>query len=194
MRSFYLALVAAALVFGCSRPSEPSKAHGSAVPTSGPALGQEAAIPLPKVAAKPHGKPGGKPGSASSVEVPVVVEPKLPVAEDADLKLEEQEANPYSETVTLKLSVTPPVKAVVMWGAKQMARLAPGEMEAEITRPRGSGPLDLEIKAEGFMPAHTRLYADRNDRVSVRLYRTEEASGLLGYKRSAADKSTDKKK
>jgi hypothetical protein len=35
------------------------------------------------------------------------------------------------------------------------------------------------------MPHHTRLYADRSDKVSVRLYRVEEAPGLLGFKRSA---------
>jgi hypothetical protein len=47
----------------------------------------------------------------------------------------------------------------------------------------------LEIKAEGFMPYHTRLYADRSDRISVRLYRVEEAPGLLGYKRSVEKKA-----
>jgi hypothetical protein len=116
---------------------------------------------------------------------------------DDDLKTEEREANPYSETVTLKLSVTPQVKAVVTWGAKQVARLSPGSMDAEISRPRGSGPVDLEIKAEGFMPSHTRLYADRNDKIGVRLYRVEEAPGIFGYKRAAekkVEKSVEKKK
>jgi hypothetical protein len=108
-----------------------------------------------------------------------------------ELKTEEPEENPYSETVTLKVSVTPQVKTQVMWGAKTMAKLAPGSMEAEIVRPRGSGPVDLEIKAEGFLPYHTRLYTDRNERVGVRLYRAEEAPGLFGYKRSA---STPEKK
>jgi hypothetical protein len=112
----------------------------------------------------------------------------LPKTEDDDLKTEEREANPYSETVTLKLSVTPQVKAQVTWGAKPMARLSPSSMEAEISRPRGSGPLDLEIKAEGYMPYHTRIYADRSDKVSVHLYRVEEAPGLLGYRRAAEKK------
>jgi hypothetical protein len=39
------------------------------------------------------------------------------------------------------------------------------------------------------MPYHTRLYADRNDKINVRLYREEEAPGLLGYKRSAEKKA-----
>lgn len=108
---------------------------------------------------------------------------EAPKTDDEALKTEEREANPYSETVNLKLSVTPQVKAMVTWGAKQVARLSPGSMDTEISRPRGSGPVDLEIRAEGFMPHHTRLYADRNDKTNVRLYRPEEAPGLLGYKR-----------
>ena len=105
-------------------------------------------------------------------------------AADGDLKVEEPEANPYSETVTLRLSVTPQVKGLVMWGGKQVAKLGPGSMEAEIVRPRGSGPVDLEIKADGYMPYHTRLYSDRNEKVGARLYRSEEAPGMFGYKRS----------
>jgi hypothetical protein len=111
---------------------------------------------------------------------------------DDDLRAEEPEANPYSETVTLRLTVTPQVKALVMWGGKQVAKLAPGSMDAEIVRPRGSGPVDLEIKAEGFMPHHTRLYTDRNDKVGARLFRPEEAPGLFGYKRPSS--VTEKKK
>jgi hypothetical protein len=115
------------------------------------------------------------------------------VAEE-DLKAEERESNPYSETVTLKLSIAPPVKALITWGAKTVARVAPGNMDAEIQRPRGSGPLDLEIKADGYLPYHTRLYADRSDKLSVRLCRNEDAPGLFGYKRGAEKDGTDKKK
>jgi hypothetical protein len=72
-----------------------------------------------------------------------------------------------------------------MWGAKQLAKLSPGNMEADVKRPRGSGPVDLEIRADGYLPHHTRLYADRDDKVNVRLYRVEEAPGLLGFKHSS---------
>ncbi|MGA7743056.1 MAG: hypothetical protein ABSF35_09915 [Polyangia bacterium] len=106
-------------------------------------------------------------------------------AED-DLQSEEREANPLSEMVTLTLSISPPVKAVVMWGSKQLARIAPDNPTVELQRPRSSGPLDLDIRAEGFLPHHTRLYSDRNDKVNVRLVRPAEATGLLGYRSSGA--------
>ena len=159
-----------ALLCCCSRPGQPgtSPAAPAGPPTTAPSP------PSPPTTVLPP------PASAAGKE--------LPKLEEDELKTEEREANPYSETVTLKLSVTPQVKALVTWGAKQMARLSPGSMDAEISRPRGSGPLDLEIKAEGYMPYHTRLYADRSDKVSVRLYRVEEAPGLLGYKRPVEKK------
>jgi hypothetical protein len=91
-----------------------------------------------------------------------------------------------SETVTLTLSINPPVKAVVMWGSKQLARIAPDNPTVEVQRPRSSGPLDLDIRAEGFLPHHTRLYTDRNDKVNVRLVRETEAPSLLGYRAQAA--------
>ena len=165
-------MTALVLLCCCSRPSQPGTSTATPAveqtPTTAPAKANPAAVAHPPAAPEANKEP--------------------PKTEDDDLKTEEREANPYSETVTLKLSVTPRVNALVLWGGKQMAHLAPGSMDTEIGRPRGSGPVDLEIKAEGFMPYHTRLYADRSDKVSVRLYRVEEAPGLLGYKRSAEKK------
>jgi hypothetical protein len=83
------------------------------------------------------------------------------------------------------LAISPPVKAVVMWGSKQLARVAPDTPTVELQRPRSSGPLDLDIRAEGFLPHHTRLYSDRNDKVNVRLVRETEAPSLLGYRAPA---------
>jgi hypothetical protein len=172
-------MAAVALFCCCSRPSQP-------------------AAPV-DTAAVEHAPTPAKPSKLAVARTPATHEEsqETPKVADEDLKTEEREANPYSETVTLKLSVTPQVKALVTWGAKQIAHLAPGTMETDISRPRGSGPVDLEIKADGFMPHHTRLYADRSDKVSVRLYRVEEAPGLLGFKRSAEKpekKAPEKKK
>jgi hypothetical protein len=58
-------------------------------------------------------------------------------------------------------------------------------MAVEIERPRDSGPLDVLVRADTFLPHHIRLFTDRDDRLSVRLIRPEEARGLLGYRRPA---------
>jgi len=152
-------------------------ACGSGRP-EGPAAPEPSTSPVPPAARlEPVSPPAGK-GSRDAgrdAEKP---------ASQVELKTEEREANPYSESVTLKLAVSPSVRATVLWGARQMAQLEPGKMEVELKRPRGSGPLDLDLRAEGYLPHHTRLYADRNDRVAVRLYRIEEAPSLFGYNRS----------
>ena len=117
-----------------------------------------------------------------------VVPAAVPKPDESELQLEEQESNPNSDSVTLRISISPPVKGVVMWGQKLMARFSPGTMDVEFMRPRGSGPLDLELRAEGFLMHHTRLFADRNDKTNVRLFRAEDAVGLTGYRPPAASK------
>jgi hypothetical protein len=177
MRGCVLALV---MLVACSRSGDETERgvrRGSAVLANTPA---------------PAVMSAGKPAAASS---PLDAgRPRPKIVEVEALKTEEPEVNPYSETVTLKLVVSPQVKALVLWGAKQMAHLEPGKMEAEITRPRGSGPLDLEIKTEGYLTHHTRLYADRDDKTSVRLYRAEEAPNLFGYNRSPDVKQAETEK
>jgi hypothetical protein len=168
-------LLAVGILSGCARPGEPPPRRDARAAASG--------------TSHPADQPAPEHKGSKTAPVSIAPDAKLAIAPDEDLKLEEQEANPYSETVALKLSVSPPVKAVVMWGAKQMAKLTPGQMETELVRPRGSGPLDLDIRADGFLPHHTRLYADRSDKVNVRLYRVEEAPGLFGYKRAPVDKA-----
>ena len=189
MRAGRLALTLVLMAAGaCSGgKSEAPVARDSAVLAATPA-------PAAKTA---KGKPGKGPKPASAGKPAAAMDGGIDAekpAEQVELKTEEREENPYSESVTLRLSVTPSVKAVVLWGARQMAQLEPGKMEAEIIRPRGSGPLDLEIKAEGYLPHHTRLYADRKDKVGVRLHRVEDAPNLFGYRRSVEAKQLEGEK
>jgi hypothetical protein len=182
-----LGVVAVCLLCVCSKqPPNPPAPDAAAPPAPPPTAAPAKAASSKKATAKALPMPAPAPQPPSEVE--------MTAAKSAgeELRTEEPEENPYSETVTLKVSVSPPVKALATWGAKTMAKLAPGSMEAEIVRPRGSGPVDLEIKAEGYLPYHTRLYTDRNEKVGVRLYRAEEAPGLFGYKRSAS--ASEKKK
>ena len=166
------------------------------------------------VAASCGRKPEATPPTSVAVAPPEVVPPAQAVVEEKpakqpasepepsarraaveeDLKTEEREANPNSESVTLILNITPPVKAVVMWGAKQMAKVTPDKPTVELQRPRASGPLDLEIRADGFLPHHTRLHSDRNDKVNVRLVREADAPGLFGYRSSSAATAVKAKK
>ncbi len=106
-------------------------------------------------------------------------------ATDPELRVEQSEDAAPSESAKLKLAVSPPARGIVRWGRKKLGAFKPGHMVVEIERPRGSGPLEVTIRAEGFLPHHVRLFTDRDDKLYVRLYRPGEAPGLLGYRPGA---------
>jgi len=87
-------------------------------------------------------------------------------------------------TVKIKLSADSRRQAHVYWGRKEL-----GVAPLEIVRPRGSGPLDLTVLAPECLPLHTRVFTDRDDTLSLRLYTEREASGLPGYSVVAAQPS-----
>lgn len=163
------------------------------------ACGRAPEIPSTSAATPAAVEPASAPVEAPAIKQPPASEPQpAPSARRAppeeELQTEEREANPTSETVTLILNISPPSKAVVMWGAKQMAKVTPDKPVVELQRPRASGPLDLEIRAEGFLPHHTRLHSDRNDKVNVRLVRAADAPSLFGYRSSTAATAAKAKK
>ena len=81
-----------------------------------------------------------------------------------------------TETVTVKLQVEPPRVAHVLWGAKDL-----GTAPLEVKRPRGSGPLDLILRAPGYLTLHTRAFTDKDDRLAVRLVPEVDAVSQFGY-------------
>jgi hypothetical protein len=110
-------------------------------------------------------------------EVPV---PPPPVVETLDGGLAPA---PVVEktTATIVFSTVPPAHATVSWGKKRLGVLAPGK-SLTVVRPRDSGPLDVIVRAEGFLPVHTRAHTFSDNRVAVKLTRPTETTTLLGYR------------
>ena len=71
----------------------------------------------------------------------------------------------------------PATRARVLWGKKLL-----GRTPLRVKRPRNSGPMDVVIKAWGYLPVNTRAYTFVDDSLLVELTRTEEQSKLFGYK------------
>jgi hypothetical protein len=92
------------------------------------------------------------------------------------------------ELVTIKLVVTPPKLAHVIWGVKDL-----GVAPLELRRPRGSGPMDLLLRAPGFLTHHTRVFTDRDDTLSIRLTPENEAASTFGYQTPAEKPSPSAK-
>lgn len=118
----------------------------------------------PPPAPAPAPESSGEHARAAPVPLPADLEPDS-AAERAD-----------AGTVTIKLLADPRRQAHVTWGRKDL-----GVAPLEIVRPRGSAPLDLLIQAPDCLPLHTRVFTDRDDVLSLRLYSEREGAGLPGY-------------
>ena len=128
------------------------------------------------------------PACSSPRRAPAAPEADSPSAEAAAsgaAPIDEDEREPVSpaaaspDFVRIKVIVDATRKAHVFWGRKDL-----GVAPLELQRPRGSGPLDLLIVADGALPLHARVFTDRDDTLAVRLYGEADAPGLLGYPRS----------
>lgn len=89
------------------------------------------------------------------------------------------------DMVTIHVLVEPPQRAHVIWGAKDFG-LGP----LDIRRPRGSGPLELLVRAPGYLTLHTRAFTERDSTLSVHLVPEAEASRFPGYQAPAATVTT----
>jgi hypothetical protein len=85
------------------------------------------------------------------------------------------------DKVNITLQTVPPRKAVVKWGSKVLG-VIPVPRPLVVVRPRDSGPLDLVVRAAGFLPVHTRAYTFSDSRVAIKLTPVSEKNTLFGYR------------
>ena len=116
--------------------------------------------------------------------------PPAPAAAQPEPPLPDEEPEPLAPDprrgeVTIKLLADGNRKAHVFWGRKDF-----GAAPLEIRRPRGSGPMDLTVVAPGALPLHTRVFTDRDETLSLRIYDEDSARGLLGYRSFSLPTST----
>jgi hypothetical protein len=96
---------------------------------------------------------------------------------------ETQRGAPASDPTkaTIIFQTMPPANATVFWGRTRLGRIKP-QRPLVVVRPRDSGPLDVMIRAEGFLPVQTRAHTFGDTRLAVKLTRVEEKSTLFGYR------------
>jgi hypothetical protein len=95
--------------------------------------------------------------------------------------VEENSSQKTEDKVHITLQTVPPRKAVVKWGNKTLGMI-PVPRPLVVVRPRDSGPLDLVIRATGFLPVHTRAYTFSDSRVAIKLTPVEEKNTLFGFR------------
>lgn len=86
-----------------------------------------------------------------------------------------------STTAQITFTTMPPTEAIVTWGKTRLGRIT-ATAPLVVVRPRDSGPLDVVVRAEGFLAVQTRAHTFADTRVAVKLTRPTEASTLLGYR------------
>ena len=84
-------------------------------------------------------------------------------------------------TATITFLTSPSVRATVTWGKKQLGAIAPGKA-LYVVRPRDSGPLDVVVHAQGYLPVHTRAHTFSDNKVLVKLTPPDQTATLLGYR------------
>ena len=84
-------------------------------------------------------------------------------------------------TATIMFQTTPSMRATVSWGKKQLGAIAPGK-PLYVVRPRDSGPLDVVVRAQGYLPVHTRAHTFSDNKVMVKLTAPDQTATLLGYR------------
>jgi hypothetical protein len=124
----------------------------------------------PKAAPAPKTAPAPAPAPASTDTPPSSAAPTPPPAPPAD---------PTIARITF--TTMPPVQATVSWGKAKLGRITPQE-PLVVKRPRDSGPLDVIVRANGFLPVHTRAHTFADNKLQVKLTRPDQKSTLLGYR------------
>ncbi len=140
----------------------------------------------------PERPPTGALGSPGSTEQgldrhPVEGSPSRSAAASADAGVAPRsggaagDAGPPSPNVRIIVKTYPPRRASVTWGNKRLGFADRGK-PLEIERPRDSGPLDLVIRAPGFVPVHTRAYTFDDVVVDVKITPLDKKDTLYGYR------------
>jgi len=95
-----------------------------------------------------------------------------------------------TDKVQVIIQTVPPKKAMVYWGKKNLG-LIPTPKPLIVERPRDSGPMDLVIRATGYLPVHTRATTFSDMRLAVKLTPVTDKHTLFGYRSEPAPANPD---
>ncbi len=84
-------------------------------------------------------------------------------------------------------TMKPPFKAEVSWGHKKLGFIEGARKPLILERPRDSGPMDITIRAVGFIPVHTRTHTFSDNKMNVKLTPLAQKNTLFGFRQDAPD-------
>jgi hypothetical protein len=101
------------------------------------------------------------------------------VATSAPLRIPAKYTGPI---VRISIRTADKVRADVYWGKKLL-----GTTPLILERPRDSGPMDLVLRAKGYLTLRTRAYTFTTDYLAVRMTPAAERQSVLGYRAPLPD-------
>ncbi|HVZ36816.1 MAG TPA: hypothetical protein VG963_30535, partial [Polyangiaceae bacterium] len=113
----------------------------------------------------PSGDPAG--GEPASAAVPAAAGAGGSGAEQ-DVKAPAAANAPAPNVRILFKTVPSRIRSTVSWGSKRLGFIDRNRPLA-VLRPRDSGPLDVIVRSEGFIPVHTRAYTFDDSVIEVKL-------------------------
>jgi hypothetical protein len=120
-------------------------------------------------------------GIAVSVAAKQAPAPAAPANPDAGPPAE------LSSKVKIVFQTIPPEKATVMWGKKSIGLIRGKNKPLIIERPRDSGPMDVVVRAQGYIPVHSRAYTFTDTKLYVKITPVAEKKTLFGYREELPD-------
>ena len=121
--------------------------------------------------------------------VPVALAQRLPDAGAAPAVVK-----PLSPKVKITFQTVPILKGVkveIKWGKKRLGFIDGPRKPFILERMRDSGPIDVVVKAEGYLTVNTRAYTFDDNKVFVKMTPVEEKHTLLGYRIQLPDAGAD---
>jgi hypothetical protein len=88
---------------------------------------------------------------------------------------------PLSPNVKVVFKTYPGRPATVTWGGKRLGSIDRNR-PLVIERPRDSGPLDVIVRATGYLPVHTRAYTFDDAVIEVKLTPLDKKDTVYGYR------------
>jgi len=125
------------------------------------------------------------PGDPNAAPAPGVPPVPTPTQRDERLSVKGP-VEPESKETQITFTTIPPTYARVTWGKQVLGRITP-KQPLIVTRPRDSGPLDVVISANGFLPVQTRAHTFADTLLEVKLTPPELKNTLFGYKAPIED-------
>jgi hypothetical protein len=91
-------------------------------------------------------------------------------------------AAPPSPNVKIVFTINPSTKKAMVFGGKKRLGIIAPHAPLIVQRPRDSGPLDVVVKSDGYVPVQTRAYTFADNKVAVKLTALDQKNTLLGYR------------